>query len=116
MLIDIGAIVLGILFGIGIAILLIYLYVRGLVREVLDELQKIAENEMIGIVAEIENDVIYCYTEKDHMFVAQGKEVKEIRELIRNRFPGKIAYLAGGDMEAVTRLQAGLKDLAKEVE
>ena len=114
-MIEIGAIVVGILTGMAIAVLLVYLYIRSLVHRVMAELDIKIKEDMIGIVAEIDNDVIYCYTEKDHTFVAQGTDVKEIRELIRGRFPNKIAYLSGGDVEAVTRLQAGLSEL-KDVE
>ena len=110
-MIEIGAIVVGILTGMAIAVLLVYLYIRSLVHRVMAELDIKIKEDMIGIVAEIDNGMIYCYTEKDHTFVAQGTDVKEIRDLIRNRFPNKIAYLSGGDVEAVTRLQAGLLEL-----
>ena len=39
-MIDIGAIIIGILIGAALAVLLIYLYVRGLIREVMAELDE----------------------------------------------------------------------------
>lgn len=109
-------ILLGLALGIVLAVGLIWVYIQGLVREIIGDIdEKIKENS-VGIVAEIDNGVIYCYTEKERTFVAQGTDVGIIRDTIRNRYPGKIAYLAGGDVEAVTRLQAGLSELAKEAE
>ena len=111
MVIDLGWIVIGILIGMAIAILMIYLYVRGLVREVVGELEehlKRAEAAMWPVIVERHNGVIFCYGEEDKQFICQGKDLAEIKDAMKKRFPQKVAYLAGGDEDLVTELREQL--------
>ena len=50
--------------------------------------EKEAEN-IIPVRIERQNDVFYVYHEKDSLFLAQGKSLEEIRDLLTKRFPGK---------------------------
>ena len=80
-MIEFGAIVTGILVGIAIAVLMIYLYVRGLVREVVAELNEHlerAEAAMLPVVVERHNDQIFCYEEEGRQFICQGRDLAEI--------------------------------------
>jgi len=113
-------IVLGIFVGMGFAGLLIYLYVRRLVREVMAELDQHIEraaSTLMPVIVERENNQLFCYAKEDHQFICQGTTVAEIRAAFAQRFPDKTAYLDGGDPELVEELRAELqKDLHAKVD
>ena len=112
MIMDIGAIVIGILVGMILAVGLIYLYVRGLVREVVAELDahiERAASTLMPVTVERENGVLFCYAKEDNQFICQGATLAEIREAFKARFPDKTAYLDGGDPELVEELRVELK-------
>jgi hypothetical protein len=108
---DIGAVIIGV--GIGIALVMLYAWsvYRGLVRRVdrmvLDMVAE-AENSMIGLDIELDRGVYFCYNSKDQQFVCQGTTVAEIRQVFGARYPGKTAYLAGGDPAVVEQFKTEL--------
>ena len=111
---EIGAVVIGILVGMAIAVLLIYLYIRRLVREVVEELNQHLERAdaaLMPVVVERHNGQIFCYEESDKQFICQGNTLEEIRTAMKARFPEKVAYLAGGDEDLVKELR---EQLAKD--
>ena len=112
---EIGAIVVGILIGAALAVLLIYLYIRGLVHQVMAELDEHIEraaNTLMPVKVERHNGQIFCYGKEDDQFICQGSTLTEIREAFKARFPDKTAYLDGGDPDLVEELRAELqKDL-----
>ena len=106
-------------FGLGLAVLAFYVWrtirrfeteLREIVREAVTE----AEANMIGLIVEQEDDVIYAYTEKDRQFVCQGATVAEIREGFKSRYPEKTAYLAGGDEALVEQFKTELLRLKEK--
>jgi len=106
--------IFGILLGIVIAGILIYLYIRGLIISVMRELDEHIEraaNTLMPVIIERENGVLFCYDKQDKQFICQGASVAEIREAFGRRFPDKTAYLDGGDEELVKELREELKDL-----
>ena len=106
--------IFGILLGIIIAGILIYLYIRGLILSVMRELDEHIEraaNTLMPVTIERHNDVLFCYSKVDNQFICQGASVAEIREAFGRRFPDKTAYLDGGDEELVTELRKELKEL-----
>jgi hypothetical protein len=113
-------IVSGILIGIVLTAGLIYLYVRGLVREVMAELDQHIDrvaSTLMPVIVERENDQLFCYTKEDHQFICQGATVAEIRAAFARRFPDRTAYLDGGDPVLVEELRAELqKDLHAKVD
>ena len=119
-MIDIGAIVIGILIGAALAVLLIYLYIRGLIREVMAELDRhieAAAGTLMPVIVERMNGVIFCYSKEDNQFICQGSTLTEIRAAFKARFPDRTAYLDGGDEELVKELRAELgKDLHVKVD
>lgn len=54
-----------------------------------DQLTKMAEEDVIPVKIERENNILYVYKESDGLFLAQGKSLEEIRDLLTKRFPGK---------------------------
>ena len=117
---EIVAIVIGILIGAALAILLIYLYVRGLVREVVAELNEHIERvatTLVPVKVERHNGQIFCYNTEDNQFICQGSTLAEVRAAFKARFPDKTAYLDGGDPDLVEELQTELrKDLHVKVD
>lgn len=109
--INVTSIIIGVLCGVSIAFLLIYLYVRGLVRGVLGELQEQlqkVEDTMLPVVVERHNGMIFCYEEEGKQFICQGATLTDIKDAIKARFPNRVAFLAGGDTEVVRELREQL--------
>ena len=111
-MIDIGAIIVGILIGAALAVLLIYLYIRGLIREVMAELDRhieAAADTLMPVIVERMNGMIFCYSKEDNQFICQGATLTEIRAAFKARFPDRTAYLDGGDEELVKELREELR-------
>ena len=75
------------------------------------EVIKEAEANLVGLDIELDNGTYFCYNNEDKQFVCQGATVAEIREAFQARFPGKTAYLAGGDPRVVAELKTELLKL-----
>jgi hypothetical protein len=102
--------------GIGLVVLGIYVWVLyqriknrvdRMIQEVLDE----AAETLVGIEVELDKGVYFCYNSEDKQFVCQGTTVSEIRQAFQDRFPGKTAYLAGGDPTVVAQFRTELTEL-----
>lgn len=115
---DITNMVIGVLIGMGVAMGAISLYIwhvmnkfeAGL-REHVRNAVKEVEKALLPVIVEQDGDEIFVYSEKDRQFLVQGRTVKEIRERFDQRFPDRIAYMAGGDEKLVERLKAELAEL-----
>ena len=110
-----------ILIGIGIGIIItiigVYLYIRGLVHEVMaevDQMVAVAQGQMMPVTVERESGQIYCYGKEDRQFICQGATIAEVRAAFRARFPDKTAYLDGGDSALVEELREQLVQLNLE--
>jgi hypothetical protein len=104
--------------GIGIGFVMLCIYVLILyqkiksridrmIREVVEE----AEADLVGLDIEVDNGTYFCYNHNDKQFVCQGSTVAEIKKAFQNRFPGKTAYLAGGDPKVVAEFKIELLKL-----
>jgi hypothetical protein len=117
---EIGTIIIGILIGMILAVVLIYLYIRGLVHQVMSELDahiERAAGTLMPVIVERMNGVIFCYSKEDNQFICQGATLAEVREAFKRRFPDRTAYLDGGDEELVKELREELgKDLHVKVD
>jgi hypothetical protein len=115
---ELNEIVGGILMGIGIGFIMLGLYIwilfqriKGRVDEMVREVIKEAEADLVGLDIEVDNGVYFCYNNEDKQFVCQGTTVEEIRQAFRSRFPGKTAYLAGGDPRVIAEFKTELLKL-----
>ena len=109
------AIGIGTLIGIGIIGFYVwYLYqrIKGRVDDMVKQIIQEAEDNMVGLDIEVDKDTYFCYNNEDKQFICQGKTVAEIRQAFQARFPGKTAYLAGGDPRVVEQLKTELLKLA----
>ena len=114
---EIGTIIIGMLIGMALAVLLIYLYVRGLVREVMADIDQHIEraaSTLMPVTVERENGVLFCYNKEDNQFICQGSTLEEIRAAFKSRFPDRTAYLDGGDPALVEELRNQLSQLDLE--
>jgi hypothetical protein len=78
--------------------------------------QALDEERLIALTVEQENDQYFCYNSVTNDFVCQGRDLTEIRERFRARYPNKDAAIYDGDKTAVATLKLQLKELKKQNE
>ena len=112
---ELSEIIGGILMGIGIGFVVLGLYIwilfqriKGRVDDMVKQIIQEAEDNMVGLDIEVDKDTYFCYNNEDKQFICQGKTVAEIRQAFQARFPGKTAYLAGGDPRVVEHFKTEL--------
>ena len=113
---ELSEIVATVLIGIGIGVGMVILYAWHLYRDLKSRIDRMiaevireTEAELIGLNIEVDKGVYFCYNSEDKQFVCQGTTVSEIRQAFQDRFPGKTAYLAGGDPTVVAQFRTELK-------
>ena len=118
---DITNVVVGALIGMGVTLLAIAWYVYVVVSRYEKEIKqhvhaavKQVEHALLPVIVEQEGDEIFVYSEKDRQFLVQGRTAKEIRERFDQRFPDRIAYMAGGEAQLIERLKSELKALKEQ--
>jgi hypothetical protein len=111
-------IVAGIVMGIGIGFVMLGLYIwvlyqriRGRVDEMIKQIINEAEANLVGLDIEVDKGVYFCYNSEDKQFVCRGTTLSEIRQAFQDRFPGKTAYLAGGNPAVVEQFRTELTEL-----
>ena len=95
---------------------LIYRFSRELSEELTSVGQALDEERLIALTVEHEHDQYFCYNSVTKDFVCQGRDLKEIRERFRERYPNKDAAIYDGDQTAVATLKSQLKELKKQNE
>ena len=101
----------GVLIGVGIVgiyVWMLYYKLKNRIDQMIAEVINEAEDNLVGLDIELDRGIYFCYNSKDKQFVCQGNTVAELREGFRLRFPGKTAYLAGGDPRVVEELKTEL--------
>ena len=106
------AVLIGI--GTGLGMVLIYAWyiyrdLKSRVDQMIAEVLAEAEADLIGLDIELDNGKYFCYNNTDKQFVCQGETVAEIKQAFQARFPGKTAYLAGGDPAVVDQFRKELQ-------
>ena len=76
--------------------------------------QDLAEEKLIALTVEVDGDQFLCYNAQSMVFVCQGRDLEEIRERFRQRYPSKSAAIYNGDESAVEVLKKQLSELNKE--
>jgi len=82
-----------------------------MVAELGDIAQELEEEKLIALTVEVDGDQFLCYNAQTMAFVCQGRDLKEIRERFRQRYPSKSAAIYNGDESAVEVLKKQLKEL-----
>jgi len=95
--------------------LLVLWWVRRIDARIVEELGEIAqdleEEKLIALTVEVDGDQFLCYNAQSMTFVCQGRDLEEIRERFRQRYPSKSAAIYNGDESAVEVLKKQLKEL-----
>ena len=73
--------------------------------------QELEEEKLIALTVEVDGDQFLCYNAQTMSFVCQGRDLEEIRERFRQRYPSKSAAIYNGDESAVKTLKQQLKEL-----
>jgi hypothetical protein len=103
---------IGIGFGmLGLYIWVLYQRIKGRVDEMINQVIQEAEANLVGIDIEVDQGRYFCYNSENKQFVCQGATVAEIRTAFQARFPGKTAYLAGGDPRVIAEFRTELLKL-----
>ena len=105
--------------GLGIGVILFLLFVWAVARrlkvqfesDVESTMEKLAQERLIALTVEIDNNQYFCYNAITKDFVCQGHSLNEIRERFRLRYPNKAAAIYDGDEIAVKTLRSQLKDM-----
>jgi len=95
--------------------LLVLWWVRRIEARIVEELGEIAQEledeKLIALTVEVDGDQFLCYNAQTMTFVCQGRDLEEIRERFRQRYPSKSAAIYNGDESAVEVLKKQLKEL-----
>jgi hypothetical protein len=95
--------------------LLVLWWVRRIEARIVEELGEIAQDleaeKLIALTVEVDGDQFLCYNAQTMSFVCQGRDLEEIRERFRQRYPSKSAAIYNGDESAVEVLKKQLKEL-----
>ena len=95
--------------------LLVLWWVRRIEARIVEELGEIAQDleaeKLIALTVEVDGDQFLCYNAQTMTFVCQGRDLEEIRERFRQRYPSKSAAIYNGDESAVEVLKKKLKEL-----
>ena len=73
--------------------------------------QEIETEKLIALTVEVDGDQYLCYIAQTMAFVCQGRDLEEIRERFRVRYPSKNAAIYNGDESAVKTLKQQLKEM-----
>ena len=105
--------------GLGVGVILFLLFVWAVARrlrvqfesDIESTMEKLAQERLIALTVEIDNNQYFCYNAITKDFVCQGHSLNEIRERFRLRYPNKAAAIYDGDEIAVKTLRSQLKDM-----
>lgn len=102
-----------VLFG-GIVILILLAFAiiaKSRLRAEVDEtVQDLAEERLIPLTVEVDQNQYFCYNSITKAFVCQGENLKEIIEKFKLRYPNKSAAIYDGDETAVRALKSQWKE------
>jgi hypothetical protein len=109
--------------GVGFGVILFLLFVWVVSRririqfesELTTTMKNLAQERLIALTVEIDNNQYFCYNALTKDFVCQGYSLKEIIERFRLRFPDKAAAIYDGDETAVQTLRSQMKELDESI-
>ena len=111
----IAAMFTGVGFGVIVFLLFVWILSRRIqIRfesELSTTMKNLAQERLIALTVEIDNNQYFCYNALTKDFVCQGYSLKEIIERFRLRFPHKAAAIYDGDETAVRTLRNQMEEL-----
>lgn len=107
----------GVGFGVIVFLLFVWIVSRRIriqfESELTTTMKNLAQERLIALTVEIDNNQYFCYNALTKDFVCQGYSLKEIIERFRLRFPNKAAAIYDGDETAVQTLRNQMDQLDK---
>ena len=105
--------------GVGFGVIVFLLFVWILSRriqirfesELSTTMKNLAQERLIALTVEIDQNQYFCYNALTKDFVCQGYSLKEIIERFRLRYPNKAAAIYDGDETAVQTLKSQMKEI-----
>ena len=109
--------------GVGFGVVLFLLFVWAVSRrlriqfesELGTTMKNLAQERLIALTVEIDNNQYFCYNALTKDFVCQGHSLKEIIERFRLRYPNKAAAIYDGDETAVQTLRNQMEELDENI-
>ena len=105
----------GVGFGVSVFLLFVWILSRRIrIRfesELSTTMKNLAQERLIALTVEIDQNQYFCYNALTKDFVCQGYSLKEIIERFRLRFPHKAAAIYDGDETAVRTLRNQMEEL-----
>jgi len=92
----------------------IYQELSEMSEETLETLEKLNNETLIILEVEPINDQFLCYNHFTKDFVCKGRNILEIVESFKQRYPDKDAAIAKGDPTALAVLKQQLKEATNE--
>lgn len=83
-------------------------------EEVAETLEKLEKETLIILEVEPLNDQFLCYNHFTKDFVCKGRDIVEIVESFKQRYPDRDAAIARGDPAALAVLKQQLKEATNE--
>jgi len=115
LLMSIGQVLMWLSLVVMVFNLLVLWLARRIEARLTEELGEIAQDleaeKLIALTVEVDGDQFLCYNAQTMSFVCQGRDLEEIRERFRQRYPSKSAAIYNGDESAVKTLKQQLKEL-----
>lgn len=116
---DLETIITAMFTGVGFGVILFLIFVWAVSRririqfesELTTTMKNLAQERLIALTVEIDNNQYFCYNALTKDFVCQGYSLKEIIERFRLRYPDKAAAIYDGDATAVKTLRNQMKDM-----
>ena len=90
-----------------------WLVSRYLERQIRSVVRELDEEQLIPLTVEVDQNQYFCYNSVTKAFVCQGRNLKEIVERFKQRYPDKSAAIYDGDETAVRILKSQLKELGE---
>lgn len=73
--------------------------VSTIVEQAKEEYLEDIKKTVINVLVEKANDIFYIYAKEDGSFLAQGKDINELTEILNERFPGKMFNVTPEDLK-----------------
>lgn len=101
--------------GMLVATLIIRHLARTAIEKILKQLEDEEESqspakEQLRVDVEFEQNIYFLYNSDDGSFIAQGKDVFDLRDNLKKRFPDRIITIVKGNATAMENLKQQLKD------
>lgn len=119
---DLETVLVTLVVGVGIGAVVFLLFVWAAVRryerhaeaDLVATMEKLAQDRLIALTVEVDNNQYFCYNALTKDFVCQGQNLKEIIERFQLRYPNKSAAIYDGDEIAVKTLKAQMKESSED--